>query len=46
MIAPNTDGKFGYGGHCFPKDVKALTKLTNHSILKKLIESNKELTER
>ena len=22
MIAPNTDGKFGYGGHCFPKDVK------------------------
>tara|TARA_B100000123_G_scaffold231698_1_gene181470 strand:+ start:580 stop:1329 length:750 start_codon:yes stop_codon:yes gene_type:complete len=46
MIAPNTDGKFGYGGHCFPKDVKALTKLTNHSILKQLIESNKELTER
>ena len=27
MIA-NYDGKLGYGGHCFPKDVKALTKLT------------------
>jgi len=46
MIAPNFEGKFGYGGHCFPKDIKALTKLTNHSILNKLIDSNKELTER
>ncbi len=43
MIAPNFEGKFGYGGHCFPKDVKALTKLTNHSILKQLIETNEGL---
>ena len=43
MIAPNTEGKFGYSGHCFPKDVKALTNLTDHSILKQLIETNEEL---
>tara|TARA_B100001175_G_scaffold103067_1_gene87449 strand:- start:1378 stop:2121 length:744 start_codon:yes stop_codon:yes gene_type:complete len=43
MIAPNFEGKFGYGGHCFPKDVKALTKVTEHSILKELIESNEKL---
>ena len=43
MIAPNLEGKFGYGGHCFPKDVKALTNLTDHSILKQLIETNEEL---
>ena len=46
MIAPNLEGKFGYGGHCFPKDVKALTNITEHSILKQLIESNSELQKR
>ena len=25
---PGPDGKFGYGGKCFPKDVNALTKMT------------------
>ena len=46
MIAPNFEGKFGYGGHCFPKDVKALTNLTDHSILKQLIESNANLRQK
>jgi len=46
MIAPNFEGKFGYGGHCFPKDVKALTNMTDHSILKQLIESNDNLRQR
>jgi len=45
MIAPNFEGTFGYGGHCFPKDVKALTNLLDHSILKQLIESNDSLKE-
>ena len=36
----------GYGGSCFPKDVKALTNLTDHSILKQLIETNEELKKR
>jgi UDPglucose 6-dehydrogenase len=43
MIAPNFDGKLGFGGHCFPKDTKALTKTVKHSILSKVIETNKEL---
>ena len=43
MIAPNFEGTFGYGGHCFPKDVKALTNLLDHSILEQLIESNDKL---
>ena len=43
MIAPNFDGKLGFGGACFPKDTKALTKIVKHSILSKVIETNKEL---
>ncbi len=37
---PGPDGKFGYGGKCFPKDVNAFTKITEglplHSLLKEL----------
>ena len=46
VLDPNLEGAFGYGGHCFPKDVKALTTLTEHSILTQLIKSNDSLKER
>ena len=27
-FVPGPDGKFGYGGKCFPKDVNAFAKMT------------------
>lgn len=43
---PGPDGKYGYGGKCFPKDVNALTKMTEglpiHNILKELQPLNIE----
>ena len=37
---PGPDGDFGYGGHCFPKDVRALIKLANDlSISPKMIQA-------
>ena len=40
---PGPDGKFGYGGKCFPKDVNALAKLTEGTPLGRLIAPLKEL---
>ena len=39
---PGPDGDFGYGGHCFPKDVKALIKVAidNDLLPKMLIDTN------
>ena len=28
---PGPDGDFGFGGHCFPKDLAALIEITNNS---------------
>lgn len=36
-FVPGPDGKFGYGGKCFPKDVNALAKLTKDLPIGKLI---------
>jgi len=35
---PGPDGKLGYGGKCFPKDIKAFAKLTSNSLLGKLLD--------
>ena len=43
MKAPNNQGTLGYSGACFPKDVKALTKVINHSILNTVKETNNKL---
>ena len=47
---PGPDGKFGYGGKCFPKDVNALTKASEgyllHNILQNLEPLNKIFREK
>ena len=40
---PGPDGKFGYGGKCFPKDVNAFTMMTKGTPLGKLLEPLHEL---
>mgnify|MGYP006236772459 FL=1 len=46
MIAPSFEGTLGYGGACFPKDVKALTNMLEHSILEQVIKTNETLNKR
>ena len=45
---PGPDGDFGYGGHCFPKDVRALIKVAiDNDLLPKMLiatdDKNKEI---
>ena len=45
---PGPDGDFGYGGHCFPKDISALKYVSdemgvNTTMLSATIEKNKEV---
>ncbi|MBR1870795.1 MAG: UDP-glucose 6-dehydrogenase [Kiritimatiellae bacterium] len=42
-MVPGPDGKFGYGGKCFPKDVNALERLTASLPLGELIAPLKKL---
>lgn len=46
MIVPNNSGHLGYEGHCFPKDMKALTNFIDHSIIKQVITTNNQLNKR
>ena len=43
MKSPNNQGTLGFSGACFPKDVKALTKVIDHSILYTVNETNDKL---
>lgn len=48
MSVPGPDGKFGFGGHCFPKDTEAFLKYAQSkkiklSVLKKATDTNKKL---
>lgn len=43
MKAPNNEGTLGYGGNCFPKDVKAFIKVINHTILETVNNTNNKL---
>lgn len=48
MQVPGPDGKFGYGGNCFPKDSQAFLNYSelkgdDLELIKKSIEINKNL---
>ena len=43
MQVPNSNGTLGYSGKCFPKDLKALTKVVKHSILNTVKKTNTKL---
>ena len=40
MDIPNSDGNLGYGGACFPKDVRAIINEMDHKILKEVDKTN------
>ena len=45
LNVPGPDGDFGFGGHCFPKDLSAFIKLTEdlssiNYLLKSLLKTN------
>ena len=43
MQAPNSEGRLGYGGACFPKDVSALNSIIDHKILQQVSDTNDNL---
>ena len=50
-LVPGPDGQFGFGGACFPKDMKALASLAGdkgvpHNVLKMALRTNKAVRRR
>lgn len=43
MAQVGMDGQRGFGGACFPKDVKAIAAMTQHPLLKAVVQYNEEL---
>ena len=43
MSIPNADGGLGYGGGCFPKDMKAISFLLQHAIVDRVVDLNEDL---
>ena len=44
---PGPDGDFGFGGHCFPKDLSAIIKMTNDfGIVNNVLESVKKTNDK
>ena len=48
LNVPGPDGDFGFGGHCFPKDLSALISLTEklgttNNVLKSVMETNNKV---
>ena len=43
LHVPGPDGRLGFGGTCFPKDLNAFNSVFNSIVLSKIIEYNKEL---
>ena len=43
LDVPGHDGKLGFGGSCFPKDVEAFTNFTGSEILKVVMKVNDNL---
>lgn len=45
MDVPGPDGKYGFGGSCFPKDTEAFLSIVKSDILKTAIDKNKKIRE-
>ena len=48
LNVPGHDGDFGFGGHCFPKDLSALVNLserlgTTNNVLKSTLKTNEKV---